>query len=72
MFGRLLLASAVLQLTWAACEANGLGGAGSCKTCGATIGGSEYCSECNDGANYAPVDGICANAGQTPASTLCP
>ena len=73
MFEKILLGIAILQMARAStCQAQSSGGAGSCKTCGVTIGDSEYCSECNDGANYAPVDGICANAGQAPASTLCP
>ncbi|ESU39973.1 Variant-specific surface protein, partial [Giardia duodenalis] len=36
------------------------GGPNTCKTCGATIGGVNYCSECN-GANHAPVNGECAD-----------
>ncbi|ESU42997.1 Variant-specific surface protein [Giardia duodenalis] len=31
-----------------------------CKTCGAVIGGTKYCSACNgDGSTSAPVDGTC-------------
>ncbi|ESU45173.1 Variant-specific surface protein [Giardia duodenalis] len=31
-----------------------------CKTCGAVIGGTKYCSACNDsGSTAAPTDGVC-------------
>ena len=41
------------------CQAVSSGGAGSCNTCEAPIGGTAYCSKCNDPSNYAPVDGAC-------------
>ena len=34
-------------------------GASGCETCGATIGGSKYCSKCGD-ASQAPLNGNCA------------
>ena len=36
------------------------GGPSTCKTCGAVIGGTKYCSACNDsGSTTAPTDGVC-------------
>ncbi|ESU40539.1 Variant-specific surface protein [Giardia duodenalis] len=36
------------------------GAANTCKTCGAIIGGTKYCSACNDsGSTAAPTDGVC-------------
>ncbi|ESU40309.1 Variant-specific surface protein, partial [Giardia duodenalis] len=43
-----------------ACTPTSGGSAGTCKNCGAAIGGVNYCSECN-GANHAPVNGECAD-----------
>eukprot|EP00701_Giardia_intestinalis_P004359 XP_001708183.1 VSP with INR [Giardia lamblia ATCC 50803] len=72
MFGRFLLAIVILQLARAACQADGSGSDGSCKTCGVTIGQEQYCSECN-GANYAPVNGQCADVNaEGQSKTLCP
>ncbi|EFO62632.1 VSP [Giardia lamblia P15] len=34
------------------------GGAGGCETCGATIGGTKYCSKCSTSSEY-PVNGVC-------------
>ncbi|EFO61613.1 VSP [Giardia lamblia P15] len=34
------------------------GGAGGCETCGATIGGTKYCSKCSTSAEV-PVNGVC-------------
>ncbi|ESU41278.1 Variant-specific surface protein [Giardia duodenalis] len=36
------------------------GGPSTCKTCGAIIGGTKYCSACNDsGSTAAPTNGVC-------------
>ncbi|ESU39345.1 ATP-dependent RNA helicase DBP7, partial [Giardia duodenalis] len=40
-----------------ACTAEPSGGAGSCNTCEAPIGQTNYCSKCNEPDTYAPVDG---------------
>ncbi|ESU39435.1 Variant-specific surface protein, partial [Giardia duodenalis] len=69
MFGRFLLAIVILQLARAACtqEADD----GKCKTCGVTIGQDTWCSECN-GANYAPVNGVCEDVEtQADKKALC-
>ena len=42
------------------CKAN----TGGCETCGATIGGSKYCSRCGD-AGQAPLNGDCAANART-------
>ncbi|ESU40135.1 Variant-specific surface protein [Giardia duodenalis] len=54
-----------------ACTAEPSGGAGSCNTCEAPIGQTNYCSKCNEPDTYAPVDGVCENVGTAPSSTLC-
>ncbi|ESU40069.1 Variant-specific surface protein [Giardia duodenalis] len=54
-----------------ACTAEPSGSGGSCNTCGATIGQTTYCSKCNEPDTYAPVDGVCVDAGATPYSSLC-
>ena len=70
MFEAIILASCILQFAWAACSQGS--GDGTCKTCGAVIAGVNYCSECN-GANYAPVNGVCKDVSQsTPDKQLCP
>ena len=70
VFGTIILASCILQFARADCQAQNSGD-GTCKTCGATIGGVNYCSECN-GATYAPVNGVCKDVSQsTPGNTFC-
>ncbi|ESU39880.1 Variant-specific surface protein [Giardia duodenalis] len=55
----------------AACTAEESGGAGTCEQCEAPIGQTNYCSKCNEPDTYAPVDGVCVDAGATPYSSLC-
>ncbi|ESU44555.1 Variant-specific surface protein [Giardia duodenalis] len=43
----------------AACTPTSGGSAGTCEQCEATIGGTAYCSKCNEPNTYAPVDGVC-------------
>ena len=50
------------------CQAVSSGGAGSCNTCGATIGGTAYCSKCNEPTTHAPVDGVCKAISNDDAS----
>ena len=70
MFEAIILASCILQFAWAACTPGS--GDGTCKTCGAAIGGVNYCSACN-GATYAPVNGVCKDVSQSaPDKQLCP
>ena len=53
-------AEAKEQLSASACEEVSGGGPSTCKTCGAVIGGTKYCSACNDsGSTTAPTDGVC-------------
>ena len=66
VFGTIILASCILQFAWAACSQGS--GDGTCKTCGATIGGVDYCSVCN-GATYAPVNGECVIVSSDPFCT---
>ncbi|ESU39895.1 Variant-specific surface protein, partial [Giardia duodenalis] len=54
------------------------GAANTCKTCGAVIGGTKYCSACNDsGSTAAPTDGVCTtdnavcSAKSTGVCTTC-
>ena len=49
------------------CQAVSSGGAGSCNTCGATIGGTAYCSKCST-TSEAPVDGVCKAISNDDAS----
>ena len=70
VFGTSILASCILQFARADCQAQSSGD-GTCKTCGAAIAGLNYCSECN-GANHAPVNGVCADVSQSaPGNTFC-
>ncbi|ESU40338.1 Variant-specific surface protein, partial [Giardia duodenalis] len=53
-------AEAKEKLSAGACEEVIGSDPSTCKTCGAVIGGTSYCSQCNDsGATSAPVDGTC-------------
>ena len=45
--------------------------ADSCNTCEAPIGGTAYCSKCNEPDTYAPVDRACVDARNAPSNTLC-
>ncbi|ESU40290.1 Variant-specific surface protein, partial [Giardia duodenalis] len=51
------------QLGTGACEEVSGGGPNTCKACGAVIGGTKYCSACNDSGSEpssgAPTDGVC-------------
>ncbi|ESU44603.1 Variant-specific surface protein, partial [Giardia duodenalis] len=62
-------AEAKEQLGTGACEEVSGGGPSTCKTCGAVIGGTKYCSACNVDSNTAsaPVDGQC-----TTENNECP
>ena len=53
------------------CTAEPSGTAGTCKVCGVPISESEYCSQCNKDATYAPVNGQCADVTKAPSQTLC-
>ncbi|ESU40250.1 Variant-specific surface protein [Giardia duodenalis] len=54
------------------CQADSSGGDGTCKVCGVHVSESEYCSQCNEDATYAPVNGQCADVTQGSDKTLCP
>ncbi|EFO63306.1 VSP [Giardia lamblia P15] len=58
MFSGFVFVGLIVQLAWGACTQEE--GDDKCKTCGVTIGQEKYCSECN-GANYAPVNGVCTD-----------
>ena len=54
------------------CQADSSGGAGTCEQCEAPIGGTAYCSKCNEPDTYAPVDGVCEDIEtQTDKKALC-
>ncbi|ESU40914.1 Variant-specific surface protein, partial [Giardia duodenalis] len=56
----------------AVCTAEPSGSGGSCNTCEATIGGTAYCSKCNEPDTYAPVDGVCEDVEtQADKKALC-
>ncbi|EFO65169.1 VSP with INR [Giardia lamblia P15] len=67
MFEKVLFASLILQVAQA-CTAEPSGGDGTCHTCEAPIGQTNYCSKCN-GANHAPVNGQCTDVSQD--KTIC-
>ncbi|ESU40425.1 Variant-specific surface protein [Giardia duodenalis] len=55
------------------CQPNPSGGDGTCKVCGVHVSESEYCSQCNEDATYAPVNGQCADVStEGQDKTLCP
>ncbi|ESU40573.1 Variant-specific surface protein [Giardia duodenalis] len=49
------------------CQPDPNGSAGSCNTCEVTIGGTAYCSKCNEPNTYAPVNGQCEDVSQNKA-----
>ncbi|ESU40382.1 Variant-specific surface protein, partial [Giardia duodenalis] len=54
------------------CTAEPSGSGGSCNTCEATIGQTNYCSKCNEPDTYAPVDGVCEDVEtQADKKALC-
>ncbi|ESU40211.1 Variant-specific surface protein, partial [Giardia duodenalis] len=50
-----------------ACTPTSGGSAGTCEQCEATIGGTAYCSKCNEPNTYAPVNGQCEDVSQNKA-----
>ncbi|ESU40509.1 Variant-specific surface protein [Giardia duodenalis] len=56
----------------AVCTPTSGGSAGTCEQCEATIGGTAYCSKCNEPNTYAPVDGVCVAVDTEPGkNALC-